>query len=173
MSPSSFLSSSSLSWERKYRLPVLAKILIRNPPQKNREALSKSLQKKDTRTRTHERGANSSSSTSSSFNRERERLRVLLFFIERKSCKRVLLHKRERKENNIKWLFPPPPLLHPRRDPPSCKKRNFLDHLRKEERRDRRTYRLSTRHRQLGMNVARWKPPKLPPERTLSAARRN
>ena len=71
VSPSSFLSSSS--WERKYRLPVLAKILIRNPPKKIERHFPKVLQKKDTRTRTHERGANSSSSTSSSFNRERER----------------------------------------------------------------------------------------------------
>jgi len=46
VSPSSFLSSSSSSWERKYRLPVLAKILIRNPPQKIERHFPKVFRKK-------------------------------------------------------------------------------------------------------------------------------
>ena len=44
VSPSSFLSSSS--WERKYRLPVLAKILIRNPPKKIERHFPKVFRKK-------------------------------------------------------------------------------------------------------------------------------
>lgn len=54
VSPSSFLSSSS--WERKYRLPVLAKILIRNPPKKIERHFPKVFRKK-THAHAHTNGA--------------------------------------------------------------------------------------------------------------------
>jgi hypothetical protein len=65
------------------------------PPKKSRGTFQKFFRKK---THAHTNGAQTLLLLLLLRLTERERLRVLLFFIERKSCKRVYTHKRERKE---------------------------------------------------------------------------